>query len=63
MQYSIYKALSNEKTDSWYTHMPQAVCEVGDVTMLWNQATHRQRVTANRADIIIKSKKENMHTD
>jgi cytochrome c1 len=32
--------------------------------MLWNQAVHTDReVTANRPDIIIKQKSENMHTD
>ena len=45
--------------------MPKPVCEEGDVTVLWNQAVHTDtEVTANRPDIIIKSKKgENMHTD
>jgi hypothetical protein len=45
-------------------NMPKPVCEEGDVTALWNQAVHADReVTANRSDIIIKNKKENMHTD
>jgi hypothetical protein len=41
------------------------VYEEGDVTVLWNQAVHKDReVTANRPDIIIKNKKrENMYTD
>jgi hypothetical protein len=42
------------------------VYKEGDVRVLWNQAVHTDReVTANRPDIIIKSKKkiENMHTD
>jgi hypothetical protein len=35
------------------------VYEKGDVTVLWNQAVRTDReVTANRADIIIKNKKE-----
>jgi len=39
--------------------MPKPVCEEGDVTVLWNQAVHRDReVRANRPDIIIKNKKE-----
>ena len=39
--------------------MPKPVCEEGDVTVLWNQAVHRDgEVTANRPDIIIKNKKE-----
>jgi len=42
--------------------MPKPVYEVGDVTVLWNQAVHTDtEVTANRPDIIIKNK--NMHTD
>jgi hypothetical protein len=54
------KALGIENTDKWYTHthMPQPVCEEGDVTALWNQAVHTDReVTTNRPDIIIKNKK------
>jgi len=44
--------------------MPKPVCEEGDVTVLWNQAVHTDReVTANRPDIIIKNKIENIHTD
>jgi len=39
------------------------VCEDGDVTVLWNQAVHTEReVTANRPDIIIKNKKEEICT-
>ena len=42
-----------------HTHMPKPMYEEGDVTVLWNQAVHTDReVTANRPDIIIKSKKE-----
>ena len=55
----ICKALGIETTDKWYTHMPKAVYEKGDVTVLWNQAVHTEReVTANRPDLIIKNKKE-----
>jgi hypothetical protein len=43
--------------------MPKTVYEQGDVTVLWNQAVHTDReVTANRPDIIITKKGENMHT-
>ena len=39
--------------------MPNPVFEKGDVTLLWNQVVHTDReFTANRPDIIIKSKKE-----
>ena len=59
LHYSICKALSIETTDKWYTHLPKPVCEVGDVTVLWNQAVPTDReVTANRPDIIIKNKRE-----
>ena len=59
LHYSICKALGIETTNKWYTHMPKPVCEVGDVTVLWNQAVHTDReVTANRPDIIIKNNKE-----
>jgi hypothetical protein len=43
LHYSIYKALSIETTDKWYIHMPKPVYEEEDVTVLWNQAVHRQR--------------------
>jgi len=37
--------------------MPKPVYEEGDVTLLWNQAVHKDRgVTANRPAIIIKNK-------
>ena len=56
---SMCKALGIEMTDKWYTHMSKPMYEEGDVTMLWNQAVHKDReVTANRPDIIIKNKKE-----
>ena len=60
MHYSICKALGTEKTDKWYTHIPKPVYEKGAVKVLWNQAVHTDReVTANRSDIIIKTKKKN----
>ena len=45
--------------------MPKPVCEVGDVTVMWNQAVHTDReVAANRPDIIIKNKeRENLRCD
>jgi hypothetical protein len=65
LHYSVCTALGFETTDKWYTHMPKPVNEEGDVTLLCNQAVHTDReVTANRADIIIKNKKEKTwHTD
>jgi hypothetical protein len=57
VNYSMCKALGIETTDNWYTHIPKPVYEERDVTVLCNQAVHTDReVTANRADIIIKSK-------
>jgi len=39
--------------------MPKPVSEVGDVTVLCNQAVHTNReFTANRPDILIKNKNE-----
>jgi hypothetical protein len=44
--------------------MPNPVYEEEDVTVLWNQAVHTDReVTANRADIITKKKKRDVHTN
>jgi hypothetical protein len=56
------KASRIETTDKYYKHIPKPVYEEGDGTVLWNQAVHTDReVTANRPDIIIKTKKrENM---
>jgi hypothetical protein len=59
LHYSICKALGTDTTDKWYTQMPKAVYEEGDVTVLWNQAVHTDKeFTANTPDIIIKNKKE-----
>jgi hypothetical protein len=62
---SVHKTLRTERTDKWYTHthMPKPVYE--DVTVLCNQSVHTDtEVTANRPDIIIKSKeRKDMHTD
>jgi hypothetical protein len=58
LHYSICKALGFETTDKWYTHMLKPVYEKREVTVLWNQAVHTDReVTADRPDIIIKTKK------
>jgi len=38
--------------------MPKPVCEHEGVTVLWNQVVHTDsKVTANKPDIIIKTKK------
>jgi hypothetical protein len=58
LHYSICKALGIETTDKWYTHIPKAMYEKGDVTVLWNQAVHTDRkVTANRPDKKLKTQK------
>ena len=42
-----------------HTHTHKPVYEQADVTVVWNQAVHKDReVTANRTDITIKNKKE-----
>jgi hypothetical protein len=43
--------------------MPKPVYEQEVFIVLWNQAVHTDReLTAKRPDIIIKNKRENMHT-
>jgi hypothetical protein len=44
LHYSICKALGIEMADKCYTHMPKPVYEEGDVTMLWNQAVHTEKL-------------------
>jgi len=44
LHYSLCKALGFETTDKWYAHMPKPVCEEGDVTVLWNQAVHTEKL-------------------
>ena len=58
LQYLICKALVTETKEKWYTHTPKPVYEQEDVMVLWNQAGHTDsEVTANRPDIILKTKK------
>jgi hypothetical protein len=62
LHYSVCKSLDIETTDKWckhtHTHIPKLIYEEGDVTVLWNQAVHRDReVTANRPDIILKTER------
>jgi hypothetical protein len=33
-----------ETSDKWYTHIPKPVYEEGDVTVLWNQAVHTEKL-------------------
>jgi len=44
LHYSICNALGTETTDKWYTHMPKPVYKQGDVTVLWNQAVHTEKL-------------------
>ena len=63
LHFAICKALGIETTDKWYTHMPKPVYEEEHVTVLRNQAVHKDReFTVNRQDIIIKNKKEKIST-
>ena len=43
LYYKICKDLGIENTEKWFTHMPKPLREVGDVTVLWNQAVHTDR--------------------
>jgi hypothetical protein len=48
-----------ETTENWYSHIPEAVCQHEDITVLWNQGIQTDReVLANRPDMIIKNKKD-----
>ena len=40
----IWKVLGIETTDKWYTHVHKPVYEEGDVTVLWNQAVHTEKL-------------------
>jgi hypothetical protein len=48
LHYSICKATGIETTDKWHmhsrTHTPKPVCEHEDVTVLWNQGVHTQKL-------------------
>jgi hypothetical protein len=57
LHYSIYKALGMGRTNGMHTAKP--ICELDDVTVLWNKAAHTDReVMANRPDIITENKRE-----
>jgi G:T-mismatch repair DNA endonuclease (very short patch repair protein) len=65
LHYSICKTLGIETTDKWYTHthMPKPVHEQEVIRVLWNQAVQTDtEFTAQRPDIVIKNKRENMYT-
>ena len=44
LHYSICKALGNETTDKWYTHMPKPVYVDRNVTVLWKQAVQTEKL-------------------
>jgi arginyl-tRNA synthetase len=53
---------NNNNNNSNNNNINNNVYEEGDVTVLWNQAVHKDRkVTANRPVIIIKNKKEKIY--
>jgi len=60
--YSLCKALGIETTDRWYTHTHTYThkhTNDDDVAVLWNQGVHTDtEVTANRPDLITKTKKQ-----
>jgi hypothetical protein len=59
VQYSICKRLGIKATENWYCHLPKAVCQHEDITVLWNQGVQTYReVLENRPDIIIKNMKD-----
>jgi hypothetical protein len=51
--------LGIETTENWYSHIPKSVCQHEDITVLWNQGVQTDtEVLANRSDIIIKNKED-----
>jgi hypothetical protein len=46
--------LGIETAENWYSHIPKAVCEHEDITVLWNQGL--QTSSSQQIDIIIKNK-------
>ena len=55
-----YKLTTPQK---WYEHQPMTVTESNDVTVLWDMPINTDReIRANRPDIIMKNKKENICT-
>jgi hypothetical protein len=49
--------LGIKTAENWYSHIPKAVCECEDITVLQNQGVKTDTdVLANRPDIIIKNK-------
>jgi hypothetical protein len=55
------ETLGTETTENWYSHIHKPVCQHEDITVLWNHGVQTDReVLANRPDIIIKNKKDNI---
>jgi hypothetical protein len=62
LHYSVCKTLGTETTENWYPHIPKAVCQNEDITVLWNQGVQTDReVLENRLDILIKSNKDKIY--
>jgi len=41
--HSICKKLGTETAENWYSHIPKAVCEHEDITVLWNEEVQTDR--------------------
>jgi hypothetical protein len=62
LHYSICKNSAIETTENWYSHIPNAVYEHEDITVLWNQGVQiNTDVLANKPYIIIKNKTDKIY--
>ena len=61
LQWRICKYYLISTTANWYEHHPEPVTEGKDVSILWDFPVHTDRtIQANRPDIIVKDKKDNI---
>lgn len=58
LHYNICKAYNITVGEKWYEHVPEAVVNTQDVTIIWDTQVQTDRsIKANKPDIIIKDKK------
>ena len=56
LHYSILKHFGFSVPDKWYTHVPAAVTQIGEITVLYNEQVHTDRtIPANKPDIIVRN--------
>lgn len=63
IHFKICQDLGVEVGKKWYEHIPEPVVNSQNVTVLWDQQIHTDRtITANKPDIVIKDRRNNMCT-